>query len=69
MMKFEKVLKTIIKKSGGSPDKIKLGDFMEQINHCFAFAPLNYWLGVTIMKNPLDLAILQQIMFDNKPAY
>lgn len=67
MTNFEKVVRSIIKKSGGFPDKFKLEDFMEQINHCFAFAPLNYWLGVTIMKNPLDLVILQQIMFDKKP--
>lgn len=67
MTNFERVIKSIIKKSGGSPDKINLGDFMERINHCFAFAPLNYWLGVTIMKNPLDLAVLQQIIFDKRP--
>lgn len=67
MTNIEKVIKSIIKKSGGSPNKVDLKDFMEKINHCFAFAPLNYWLGVTIMKNPLDLAILQQIMFDKKP--
>lgn len=67
MTNFEKVINSIIKTSGGSPDKINLSDFMERINHCFAFAPLNYWLGVTIMKNPLDLAVLQQIMFDKRP--
>lgn len=67
MTKIEETIKLIIKKSGGSPEKIKLSDFMERINHCFAFAPTNYWLGVTIMKNPLDLAILQQIIFDKKP--
>lgn len=67
MTSFERIIKSAVKKSGGSPDKFKLEDFMERINHCFAFAPLNYWLGVTIMKSPLDLAILQQIIFDKKP--
>lgn len=57
----------MIKKSGGSVDKINPEDFMERINHSFVFAPQNYWLGVTIMKTPLDLAILQQIIFDRRP--
>lgn len=67
MTNIEKVIRSIIKKSGGSPDKFKMGDFMERFSHCFAFAPLNHWLGVTIMKNPLDLTVLQQIIFDKKP--
>lgn len=67
MTNIEKVIRAIIKKSGGSPEEFDLMVFMERINHCFAFAPMNYWLGVTIMKNPLDLMILQQIMFDKKP--
>lgn len=67
MTNVEKVIRSIIKSSGGSPDKFKLADFMEKFSHSFAFAPQNYWLGVTIMKNPLDLAILQQIIFDKRP--
>ncbi len=67
MKKIERIIKSIIEKSGGSPHKIKLAHYMERINHAFAFAPRNYWLGVTVMKSPMDLAVLQQIIFDKKP--
>lgn len=40
---------------------------MESINHSFILIPWNYWLGVRIQKNPLDLMILQEIMFEKKP--
>ena len=64
---FKKILESIIKDSGGSVDKIKLENFMEAINHAFIFAPWNYWLGVRILKNPLDLMILQEIIFEKRP--
>lgn len=64
---FKDIIKSIIELSGGSVDKVNLGDFMEQINHSFMLNPENYWLGVRIQKNPLDLMVLQEIMFDKKP--
>lgn len=67
MNMLNEVIKSIIELSGGSVDKVNLGDFMEEINHSFAFAPWNYWLGVRIQKNPLDLMILQEIMFEKRP--
>jgi cephalosporin hydroxylase len=67
MSKIETVIKSIIKQTGGAPNKFQKEIFMERINHAFAFAPQNYWLGVTIMKNPLDLVVLQQIIFDKRP--
>jgi cephalosporin hydroxylase len=67
MKTIESVIKSMIKNTGGNPEKIVLKDYMERVNHSFAFAPQNYWLGVTIMKNPLDLAVLQQIIFDKQP--
>lgn len=57
----------MIKASGGNPDKLVLADYMERFSHSFAFSPANYWLGVTIMKNPLDLAVLQQILYEKRP--
>lgn len=67
MTQFEKVLRSIIKASGGNPDTIALADYMERFSHAFAFSPANYWLGVAIMKNPLDLAVLQQILYEKRP--
>ena len=64
---FDKIIKSIIEKSGGSIDKIKLEKFMESINHSFILTPWNYWLGVRILKNPLDLMILQEIIFEKRP--
>ena len=66
-MKFNDVIKSIVKLSGGSIDKIKLEKFTEAFNHSFILTPWNYWLGVRIQKNPLDLMILQEIMFEKKP--
>lgn len=66
-MKFNDVITSIIERSGGSTDKINLEQFMEQINHSFIFVPATYWLGVKIEKNPLDLMVLQEIMFQKKP--
>lgn len=66
-MKFNEVIKSIIELSGGSADKINLEKFMESINHSFIFASWNYWLGFRIQKNPLDLIILQEIMFEKRP--
>lgn len=67
MLKFNKIIKSIIELSGGSIDKINLEDFMEEISHSFMHTPDNYWLGVRIQKNPLDLMILQEIMFEKRP--
>ena len=41
--------------------------FTESINHSFIFDPYNHWLGVRILKNPLDLMVLQDIMFEKRP--
>lgn len=57
----------IIERSGGSADKINLEDFMESINLSFIFVPATYWLGVWIEKNPLDMIILQEIIFEKRP--
>ncbi len=64
---FKDIIKSIVELSGGSVDKINLEDFMESINHSFMSTPLNHWLGVGIQKNPLDLMILQEIIFEKKP--
>lgn len=64
---FKDIIKSIIELSGGSVDKINLEHFMESINHSFMLNPWNSWLGVRIQKSPLDLMILQEIMFDKKP--
>jgi len=64
---FKDIIKSIIELSGGSMDKVNLEEFMEQINHSFMGAPWNYWMGIKIVKNPLDMMILQEIMFDKKP--
>lgn len=62
--KFSQVIKSIIKLSGGSVDKINLEKFMQSINRCF---DTNSWLGVEIEKSPLDLMTLQEIIFETRP--
>lgn len=64
---FSKILKSIIKDSGGSADKVNLDKYMELINHSLIFNPSNHWLGVRLLKNPLDLMILQDIIFEKRP--
>lgn len=64
---FNKVIKSMIEDSGGSVDKIHLEKFMELMNDSFIFNPWNYWLGAVIQKSPLDLMILQEIMFEKRP--
>lgn len=64
---FSDIIKSIIQLSGGSVDKINLEDFMESINHSFMGTPWNYWMGVKVIKNPLDMMILQEIMFEKRP--
>ena len=64
---FNDIIKSIIKLSGGSADKINLEDFMEEISHSFMGTPWNYWMGVKIVKTPLDMMILQEIIFEKKP--
>ena len=56
----------MIKDSGGSVDKINLKELIELLNDSFIF-PWNHWLGVIIQKSPLDLMILQEIMFEKRP--
>ncbi len=67
MKSFEKVIRSIIRASGGSPNGIALPEYMERFSHSFAFSEPNYWLGVKIMKNPLDLMVLQQILYEKRP--
>lgn len=57
METFGKVLKSMIKRSGGSIDKVDLRYFIELLSNSFMFNPWNYWLGVIIQKNPLDIMI------------
>src|SRR3989344_1544195 len=64
---INKIIKSTIKASGGSVDKINLKKFMHSINDSFIFNPWNYWLGVRIQKNPLDMMILQEIMYEKRP--
>lgn len=65
-MKFNEVIKLIVKRSGGSMDKINLEEFIEPITYSFMLDS-NSWLGVNIQKNPLDLMILQEILFEKRP--
>lgn len=69
MSTFNKVIELIIKSSEGFPDKVNLEKFMESINHSFIAnpGPLNYWQGVAILKSPLDMMILQEIIFEKRP--
>jgi cephalosporin hydroxylase len=64
---FNEVLESIILRAGGSVDKIDFEKFTESLNHSLIFTPSNHWLGVNIQKNPLDLMILQEIIFDKRP--
>lgn len=64
--RFIKVIKSMIKESDGSVDKVNMDKFMELMNDSFIF-PWNSWLGVIIQKSPLDLMILQKIMFEKRP--
>jgi len=66
-MKFNELIKLIIDDSDGSVSKVNRDKFMELINECFMYNPRNFWLGVIIEKNPLDLMILQEIMFEKRP--
>lgn len=59
-MKFD----DIIKSASNVSDVKKL--FLS-IDYSLTFAPWNYWLGIKILKSPLDLMILQEIMFEKKP--
>lgn len=63
---FIELIKSMIKDSGGSVDKINLEEFIEVANDSF-LSPWNLWLGVNIQKSPLDLMILQEIMFEKRP--
>ena len=65
--RFNNIIKSIIKASGGSLRGGDLEKFTESINHSFIFDPYNHWLGVRILKNPLDLMVLQDIMFEKRP--
>ncbi len=64
---FNETIKSIVELSEGSSDKINLEKFMERLSHSFIFTPWNYWMGVKILKNPLDLMILQEMIFEKKP--
>lgn len=64
---IREVIKSMIKDSGGSIDKIHLEKFMERMNECFMYNTWNYWLGTIIEKNPLDLMIIQEIMYEKRP--
>src|SRR3989344_4513190 len=68
--KFAKVIKSIIKLSGGSIDKVNLEQFIFLLKVPLLF-PWNFswnsWLGVIIQKSPSDLMILQEIMFEKRP--
>jgi cephalosporin hydroxylase len=66
-MKFDEELKSIIKEAGGSADKIDLNKYKEALNHAFIFEPSSRWLGVPIQKNPLDLIVLQEIVYEKRP--
>lgn len=68
MQTFKQVIEAIIERSGGSIENVNLNDFMESINHSFIFGG-NYWLGIKILKNPLDLMILQELIYEKKPRY
>lgn len=63
---FNDALKLIIEASGGSMDKVDLGKFMESINHSFLSEP-SHWLGTSAWKTPLDMMILQEIIFEKRP--
>jgi len=64
---FYKVIKSIIERSGGSMDKVNIKEFIGAINASFMPDPGNYWLGIKILKTPLDLMILQDIIFEKRP--
>ena len=64
---FSKVIKSMIEDSGGSVDKIHLDKYMELMEECFMYNPRNFWLGVKIEKSPLDLMILQEVIFEKRP--
>lgn len=66
-MKLTSVIKTIIDRTGGERDKFVLHDFLQSINHSLVFASPNYWMGVPITKSPLDLMVLQEILFEKRP--
>ncbi len=58
----------MIKDSGGSPDKVKMRKYINSINESFtSLACHNYWLGVRIQKNPSELIVLQEILFEKRP--
>lgn len=66
-MKFNEVIRLMIQRSGGSLNKINIKYFMEMLNDTFIVNPPNYWLGIKIEKNPLDLMIVQEIMYEKRP--
>lgn len=67
-MKLPAVIKKIIERTGGEKDKFVLHDFLHSINHSFVFDAPNYWMGVSITKSPLDLMVLQEIIFEKRPG-
>src|SRR3989344_9521007 len=64
---FREVIKSMIRDSGGSVNKINLEKSIELIGECFMYNSWNFWLGKIIEKSPLDLMILQEIMFEKRP--
>lgn len=66
-MNFDQVIADIVDQSGGSINKVNLGKFRESLNHSLIFNPANRWLGTIIQKNPLDLMVLQEIIYDKRP--